>query len=165
MPINQPGTQVKLTNVSVVRLKKGGKRFEIACYKNKVREWRSGVEKDLDEVLQINNVFLNVSKGQLAPAEDLAKAFGKKETEEIVLEVSNRIGNDGQGQKGNLQQALSCIFQSSLCLVSNERQQNGSFFIDHYSRSTIEKERGKMRSIHSFPITFINLESSCFLSC
>lgn len=89
MPINQPGTQVKLTNVSVVRLKKGGKRFEIACYKNKVREWRSGVEKDLDEVLQINNVFLNVSKGQLAPAEDLAKAFGKKETEEIVLEVSN----------------------------------------------------------------------------
>jgi hypothetical protein len=35
--------QIKLTNVSVVRLKKGGKRFEIACYKNKVREWRTGV--------------------------------------------------------------------------------------------------------------------------
>lgn len=29
--------QIKLTNVSVVRLRKGGKRFEIACYKNKVR--------------------------------------------------------------------------------------------------------------------------------
>lgn len=28
---------------AVVRLKKGGKRFEIACYKNKVLEWRNGV--------------------------------------------------------------------------------------------------------------------------
>lgn len=43
MPINQPANQIKLTNVSVVRYKKGGKRFEIACYKNKVREWRTGV--------------------------------------------------------------------------------------------------------------------------
>ena len=30
MPINQPGTQIKLTNVSVVRQKKGGKRFEVS---------------------------------------------------------------------------------------------------------------------------------------
>jgi len=88
MPINQPGTQIKLTNVSVVRLKKGGKRFEIACYKNKVLEWRSGVEKDLDEVLQINQVFNNVSKGQLANADEVNKAFGKTELEKIVLEVS-----------------------------------------------------------------------------
>jgi hypothetical protein len=82
MPINQPSNQIKyassvsrwpfcaqtiscrLTNVSTVRLKKGGKRFEvnhnsspldmgtnltvhpnsqIACYKNKVQEWRNGV--------------------------------------------------------------------------------------------------------------------------
>ena len=31
----------KLTNVAVVRLKKGGKRFEIACYKNTVLAWRN----------------------------------------------------------------------------------------------------------------------------
>jgi ribosome maturation protein SDO1 len=37
MPINQPSNQIKLTNVSLVRLKKAKKRFEIACYKNKVR--------------------------------------------------------------------------------------------------------------------------------
>lgn len=35
-----PVNQVRLTNVAVVRLKKGGKRFEIACYKNKVVSWR-----------------------------------------------------------------------------------------------------------------------------
>jgi len=34
---------VKLTNVAVVRLKKAGKRFEIACYKNKVMSWRNKV--------------------------------------------------------------------------------------------------------------------------
>lgn len=87
MPINQPANQIKLTNVSIVRLRKGGKRFEIACYKNKVREWRSGVEKDLDEVIQIQNVFVNVSKGQVAPNEDLQKAFGTTSTDDIVLEV------------------------------------------------------------------------------
>ena len=38
---------------------------QIACYKNKVQEWRNGVETDLDDVLQIANVFVNVSKGEL----------------------------------------------------------------------------------------------------
>ena len=43
MSIFQPSNQIRLTNVSVVRLKKGGKRFELACYKNKIMEWRNGV--------------------------------------------------------------------------------------------------------------------------
>ena len=54
--------QVRLTNVAVVRLTKTGKRFEIACYRNKVVNWRNRVETDLDEVLQIESVFENVSK-------------------------------------------------------------------------------------------------------
>ncbi|KAI8964148.1 UPF0023 family protein [Daldinia sp. FL1419] len=69
----------------------GKKRFEIACYKNKVLEWRSGIETDLDEVLQIPNVFLNVSKGQTAPAAELTKAFGKdKPLNDIILEILNK---------------------------------------------------------------------------
>ena len=36
-----PSNQVKLTNVSVVRLKKAGKRFELACYKNKLIDYRN----------------------------------------------------------------------------------------------------------------------------
>lgn len=39
----QPIGQKRLTNVAVVRLKKHGMRYEIACYKNKVLSWRSGV--------------------------------------------------------------------------------------------------------------------------
>ncbi|KAK2592878.1 hypothetical protein QQS21_009410 [Conoideocrella luteorostrata] len=100
--INQPSNQIKLTNVSLVRLKKGKKRFEIACYKNKVMEWRSGIETDLDNVLQIPNVFFNVSKGQTAPREDLEKAFGKgKTTDDIVLEILKK----GELQVGEKERA------------------------------------------------------------
>ena len=39
----QPIGQKRLTAIAIVRLKKHGVRFEIACYKNKVLSWRSGV--------------------------------------------------------------------------------------------------------------------------
>jgi len=39
--IKTPTNQKLLTNVAIVRLKKCGKRFEIACYKNKVLNWRN----------------------------------------------------------------------------------------------------------------------------
>lgn len=69
----------------------GKKRFEIACYKNKVLEYRSGVETDLDNVLQIPSVFLSVSKGQTAPKEDLAKAFGAKTPlNDMIIEILNK---------------------------------------------------------------------------
>ncbi|PLB50071.1 Shwachman-Bodian-diamond syndrome protein [Aspergillus steynii IBT 23096] len=88
MPINQPSNQIKFTNVSVVRLKKGKKRFELACYKNKLLEYRSGAEKDLDNVLQVPTIFLSVSKAQTAPSAELAKAFGAGvPTDEILQEI------------------------------------------------------------------------------
>uniref|UniRef100_A0A915BKV1 Ribosome maturation protein SBDS n=1 Tax=Parascaris univalens TaxID=6257 RepID=A0A915BKV1_PARUN len=77
-------TNVKLlTNVAVVRMKKCGKRFEIACYKNKVVSWRNRTEKDIDEVLQTPTVFTNVSKGMTAKREELNAAFGTEDQMEI----------------------------------------------------------------------------------
>lgn len=73
--IQQPANQIKLTNVSLVRYKKGKKRFELACYKNKLLEYRSGTETDLDNVLQIPTIFLNASKGETAPNAELLKAW------------------------------------------------------------------------------------------
>lgn len=83
----QPVGQKRLTNVAVVRLKKQGNRFEIACYKNKVLSWRSGVEKDIDEVLQSHTVYSNVSKGVLAKSKDLIKVFGSDDHTKICLEI------------------------------------------------------------------------------
>lgn len=87
MSIFTPTNQIRLTNVAVVRMKKGGKRFEIACYKNKVVAWRNNVEKDIDEVLQMHTVYTNVSKGQAAKKEDLVKCFGTEDQTKICKEI------------------------------------------------------------------------------
>lgn len=45
-------------------------------------------EKDLDEVLQTQTVYSNVSKALLAKSTDLMKAFGTDDQSKICLEVS-----------------------------------------------------------------------------
>jgi len=87
MSIFTPTNQKRLTNVAIVRLKKGGKRFEIACYNNKVMNWRNKLEKDIDEVLQTHTVFTNVSKGQVAKTDDLKRIFGTEVHEEVCLQI------------------------------------------------------------------------------
>jgi ribosome maturation protein SDO1 len=82
--------RIKLSNTSPAEpdiVCTGKKRFEIACYKNKVLEYRNRIETDLSNVLQIENVFLNVSKGQAAPKADLEKAFPKKPLEAIIIDI------------------------------------------------------------------------------
>ncbi|KAF2216325.1 hypothetical protein CERZMDRAFT_93620 [Cercospora zeae-maydis SCOH1-5] len=101
--INQPSNQIKLTNVSLVRMKKGKKRFEVACYKNTITSFRAGNETDLDNVLQIPNVFLNVSKGQAAPNEDLKKAFPGMTRDEVVMEILKK-GEIQVGEKERSQE-------------------------------------------------------------
>lgn len=93
-------------------------RFEIACYKNKVREWRTGVEKDIDEVVQIHSVFFNVSKGQTAPNGDLQKAFGTTDLEEIVLQILKK----GELQVGEKERSaeLGNLFREIATMVSNQ---------------------------------------------
>mmetsp|Transcript_32902 Transcript_32902/g.84959 ORF Transcript_32902/g.84959 Transcript_32902/m.84959 type:complete len:356 (-) Transcript_32902:178-1245(-) len=76
MSLKQPVGQVRFTNVAAVKLRKKGKRFEIACYKNKVLNWRTGVEKDIDEVLHTDSIFTNLSRAQLAKDGDLLEVFG-----------------------------------------------------------------------------------------
>ncbi|KAF5200891.1 Ribosome maturation protein sbds [Thalictrum thalictroides] len=102
----QPVGQKRLTNVAVVRLKKHGMRFEIACFKNKVLSWRSGVEKDVDEVLQSHTVYSNVSKGVLAKSKDLNKAFGTDDHSKICLEILDKgelqvAGKEREAQLSN----------------------------------------------------------------
>ncbi|GAM25773.1 hypothetical protein SAMD00019534_089480 [Acytostelium subglobosum LB1] len=87
MSIFTPVNNKTLTNVTTVRFKKGGSRFEIACYPNKVQSWRTKVEKDLNEVIQIHRIFTNVSKGIVAKKEELVKAFGTDNESEILLQI------------------------------------------------------------------------------
>ncbi|KAH0489008.1 MAG: hypothetical protein KVP17_003419 [Porospora cf. gigantea B] len=85
-----PGTQVKLTNVAVVKLRKSGMRFEVACYKNRITAYRDGTETDLAETLQIERVFANVSKGKFANQSDLMKAFNTTDELEIAKTILSK---------------------------------------------------------------------------
>ena len=80
---------MRLTNVAVIRLTKGGKKFELACYKNKAINWRNKQETDINEVLQIDKIFTNVSKGEVAKKKDL-KIFGNLSEEQIIMEILNK---------------------------------------------------------------------------
>jgi ribosome maturation protein SDO1 len=87
--INQPVQSIKLTNVAVVRATVRGRRFEIACYKNKVLDYRAGLEPDISEVLQTStvHVFTNVSRGEFASNADLVAAFDGTDQDAIALHV------------------------------------------------------------------------------
>ncbi|RHY90363.1 hypothetical protein DYB35_009784 [Aphanomyces astaci] len=95
----QPKGQKRLTNVAIVRLKKGGCRFEVACYKNKVVNWRNKIETQLDEVLQSHDVFVNVSKGKRATADDMRKVFGTDDVDEVaklIIDLGELQVSDGE---------------------------------------------------------------------
>ena len=62
--IGQPVNQVRLTNVAMVRMHRGGKRFEIACYRNKVLSWRQGVRTCSSRVVWVSKMWLRVRVGR-----------------------------------------------------------------------------------------------------
>lgn len=118
MSIFTPVNQKILTNVSLVRYKKGGKRFELACYPNKVLTWRNGIEKDIDEVLQIDDVFLNVSKGQTAKKDDLMKAFNSTDKKEIIKEILEK--GELQVSEKERQHQLEAQFKDIATIVAEK---------------------------------------------
>ncbi|KAI5779277.1 SBDS protein C-terminal domain-containing protein [Geopyxis carbonaria] len=143
--ISQPSNQIRLTNVAIVRIKKGKKRFELACYKNKVLEYRSGVETDLDEVLQISQVFTNVSKGAVAPKADLVKAFGASATQDaIVLEILQKgelqVGEKERGAK------LESLNTEVIDIVASKCVDPGTKRV--YTASMIEKALAECEDWH-----------------
>ena len=88
--IKTPVNQKILTNVAIVRLKKAKRNFELACYRNKVIDWRNKREDDLGEVLQVDQVFADVAKGIKATKDDLKKQFPSMNHDEIIMEILNK---------------------------------------------------------------------------
>lgn len=76
------------------------------------------METDIDDVLQVNNVFVNVSKGEVARTEDLKKAFGKANTDAIVREILQH-GEVQVGEKER-EHELSTLWREIATLVSEK---------------------------------------------
>lgn len=101
--ITQPVNQVRLTNVAVVRMNRHGKRFEVACYRNKILNYRQKIETDLSEVLQTDRVFTNVSKGLFAPSKDLQTAFGTTDQDDVCRMILDK----GQIQVSDMERSAT----------------------------------------------------------
>ncbi|AFN83577.1 putative exosome subunit [Encephalitozoon romaleae SJ-2008] len=82
-----PLNQKKLVNVSIVALKKFGRRYELGVYPNKLYEYRNGMATPLNEILLTDTIYRSVSKGEIAGQDDL-DLFCKSH-EEIVREILN----------------------------------------------------------------------------
>jgi ribosome maturation protein SDO1 len=82
--LKQPNSVVKMTNVAFIKYRINNRYFEVACYRNKAVNWRNGLEKDIGEVLQSNEIFENANHGTLAKKADLNKFFPNKTKDEII---------------------------------------------------------------------------------
>ena len=82
-----PLTQKILSNVSVIKLKRKGKQFEIAVLPNKVSSWRNGLEKDIDDVVQSHSIFVNVDQGMLAKQSEVLETLGVATMEDALIMI------------------------------------------------------------------------------
>lgn len=78
-------------------------------------------EKDLDQVMQIQNVFVNVSKGQLANKQQLEKAFPSVKQEDIILEVCRRRFS-AAGAGADAARATQILRKGELQVTQAERE-------------------------------------------
>lgn len=97
--LKQPVGFKKLTNVALIKLKKGKGRFEVACYKNKALDFRNGLEEDIDQVLQIDEIYSNAVSGELANKNDLEAAFPKMSKKEIIKMVQSAHARSSRREK------------------------------------------------------------------
>ena len=103
-----PSTQKRLTNIAVVRYKRAGKKFEVACYKNTIISWRNKVETDIDEVLQAHTIYADIGRGVLAKREDLIEAFGTDDEDAVCVEILNK----GEFQVSEQERCARCAVPS-----------------------------------------------------
>lgn len=88
--LKQPMSKITMTNVATIRYKINNRQFEIACYRNKALNWRNGLEEDLAEVLQIEEIYENASHGTIAKKADLNKFFANKTKRDIIEIILER---------------------------------------------------------------------------
>ena len=81
-------------------------------------------ESNIDDVLQISNIFVNVSKGEVAKANDLEKAFGRSDTNDIVKEVRQMTLNTVLWQGWMTSQATCQILKKGEVQVGEKEREH-----------------------------------------
>lgn len=75
---------------TIARIKKAGKNFEILVDLDKALELKKTGEGNVGEILETDSVFYDSKKGLKASNEDLEKAFGNSNINEVAEQIIKR---------------------------------------------------------------------------
>jgi ribosome maturation protein SDO1 len=78
---------VTLDKAVVAKLKTHGEHFEILVDPDLAHDLKKGADVKLEDVLAVEDVFENASRGDRVPEEDLVKAFGTTNVQEIARRI------------------------------------------------------------------------------
>jgi ribosome maturation protein SDO1 len=78
---------VTLDKAVVAKLKTHGEHFEILVDPDLAYELKKGTPLKIEDVLAVEDVFENASRGDRVPEEDLMKAFGTTNVQEIARKI------------------------------------------------------------------------------
>lgn len=76
-----------MTNYTIARYKKGGKKFEVLVDPDKALEYKLGRRKDFTNVLVFDEVYTDANKGLRASKSDLMSIFGTTDVEKIAEKI------------------------------------------------------------------------------
>jgi ribosome maturation protein SDO1 len=78
---------VTLDKAVVAKLKTHGEHFEILVDPDRAYDLKKGADVRMEDVLAVEDVFENASRGDRVPEEDLIKAFGTTNVSEIARKI------------------------------------------------------------------------------
>ncbi len=81
---------ISLEDAVIARIKREGEEYEIYVDPYTSRDLKQGKDIDLEEVVATRDVYHDAEKGKKAPDEELNKAFGTTDFEEIVRTIINK---------------------------------------------------------------------------
>ncbi|MGC8555452.1 MAG: ribosome assembly factor SBDS [Conexivisphaera sp.] len=76
--------------LTVARLEMGGERFEVLVHPDKALRYKLEGRPDIEEVLAIDVIYTDASKGERASEEKLRKAFRTTDTVRIAKEILDK---------------------------------------------------------------------------
>jgi ribosome maturation protein SDO1 len=83
---------VTLDNAVVARLKTHGEHFEVLVDPDGAYDLKHGAGVKIEDILAVEDVFENASRGDRVPEEDLVKAFGTTN----VIDIARKIIMEGE---------------------------------------------------------------------
>lgn len=130
----------QLTNVSIVTLKRFGRRYELAVFPNKLYEYRHNSSVPLDTILHSENIYRNISTGDVCSEADL-RLFPSKSGATSKTEILHYILQNGHEQKAQQTSTheLGNVEKQIVDLLQNKVRYSGSYVSKEILQEFVKK--------------------------